>query len=429
MSSPSTTGPMRFSNAGPAMPATSIGSVAGPLMTRLVGAADVPADPLPADAALAAPAAAWRGAPVARLARSARRTRPCRAPCCRRVLSRAVLSSIVFRFGGELLHQLLADVAHDAAAELRHLAGDVEVGGDGALGAGRRQRLGLGGDVGGGVPPPAGVAALGPQLRPVVHVVTLDELGLTLELGGDGAELDLHDAAVHVALDLFELRTGHARRDALHVADHRPRLLDRSVHGEFVDELLCHRRRSSSVSMSAGEPAQGICSTRSGRTRIRRASALVAGLRQQVPHRLVETHRVAAPAVVRGHRDRRRRRRDGPPRLGGDERLVGEPDHDRRRAERTRGLEPAPHRRDLTVGPVGVVHLGGTGRQRDPVRPGDHQQRVRCPSRGPPLIARWATDRPPIVASSLCPPPVKRLPAPAASRIATVISLILSTGS
>ena len=50
MSSPSTTGPMRFNNAGPAMPATSIGSVAGPLMMRFVGAAVAAADPLPADA-------------------------------------------------------------------------------------------------------------------------------------------------------------------------------------------------------------------------------------------------------------------------------------------------------------------------------------------------------------------------------------------
>ena len=43
-------------------------------------------------------------------------------------------------------------------------------------------------------------------------------------------------------------------------------------------------------------------------------------------------------------------------------------------------------------------------------------------------MARWATERPAIVASSLCPAPVKRVPAPAASRIGTVTSLILSTG-
>ena len=97
-----------------------------------------------------------------------------------------------------------------------------------------------------------------------LHVVAFDELGLTLELGGDGAELDLDLAAVDVAFDLLELGTGKAGSDPLDVADDRPRLVDRPVHREFVDDLLCHRRRSSRVSMSAGDPLQGTSFTRSG---------------------------------------------------------------------------------------------------------------------------------------------------------------------
>jgi hypothetical protein len=53
--------------------------------------------------------------------------------------------------GRELVDELLADVAEDAATELGDLAGDVEVGHHGALGARGRQRLGLGVDVGLGV--------------------------------------------------------------------------------------------------------------------------------------------------------------------------------------------------------------------------------------------------------------------------------------
>ena len=40
-----------------------------------------------------------------------------------------------------------------------------------------------------------------------------------------------------VAVDFFECRPRHARRDALDVSEHRPRLLDRHRHREFVGQL------------------------------------------------------------------------------------------------------------------------------------------------------------------------------------------------
>ena len=61
------------------------------------------------------------------------------------------------------------------------------------------------------LPWPAGVAALGLEHGLVGGVVLLDEGGLALVLGGDRADLDLHHAAVLVALDLLELRAGQAR--------------------------------------------------------------------------------------------------------------------------------------------------------------------------------------------------------------------------
>src|SRR4029079_12246914 len=96
----------------------------------------------------------------------------------------------------------------------------------------------------------------------------LDELRLALELGGDGAELDLDLAAVDVAFDLLQLGTREAGSNPLDVTDDRPGLVDRSIHGEFVDDLLCHRRTSSKVSMSSGDPLQGTSSTRSALKRV-----------------------------------------------------------------------------------------------------------------------------------------------------------------
>ena len=99
----------------------------------------------------------------------------------------------------------------------------------------------------------AGVATLSLQDGDVVDIVARHELGLTLELCGDGAELQLHDAAVHLAFDLLQLGALHAWGDALDVGEHCPRLLDRAIDGELVHQWF-HRSRSSRVSMSATDP-------------------------------------------------------------------------------------------------------------------------------------------------------------------------------
>ena len=44
-----------------------------------------------------------------------------------------------------------------------------------------------------------------------------------------GPDLHLHDAAVLVALDLLQLGAGQARRDALDVGEHVPRLVDGTI--------------------------------------------------------------------------------------------------------------------------------------------------------------------------------------------------------
>ena len=94
-------------------------------------------------------------------------------------------SIIVFRLIGELIDQLGADVAENAAAELCDLAGDVQVGRDDDLRARGGEALGVGLDVGRRVAAAAGVAALALELGGVVLVVFLDEVGVALELGRD----------------------------------------------------------------------------------------------------------------------------------------------------------------------------------------------------------------------------------------------------
>ena len=69
------------------------------------------------------------------------------------------------------------------------------------------------------------------------RLVDLGELRRALVLRGDRADLHLHDAAVLVALDLLQLRAGQARRDALDVEQHLPRVLDRRAHSEAVCDL------------------------------------------------------------------------------------------------------------------------------------------------------------------------------------------------
>ena len=85
-----------------------------------------------------------------------------------------------------------------------------------------------------------------------------------LVLRGDRADLHLHDAAVLVALDLLQLRPGHARCDSLDVEEDPPRLLDGDVDTELVGDLHLGQPRgrrsarvtwrSSIVSTSAADP-------------------------------------------------------------------------------------------------------------------------------------------------------------------------------
>ncbi len=94
-----------------------------------------------------------------------------------------------------------------------------------------------GGDGGRGVALTARVAALRLEHHLVRALVRLDDARRTLVLRSDRPHLDLDDAAVLVALDLLELRTGHARRDALDVEQHLPRLVDRYVDAELILDL------------------------------------------------------------------------------------------------------------------------------------------------------------------------------------------------
>ena len=117
------------------------------------------------------------------------------------------------------------DVGHHAPAELGGPAGDRQVGHDLHPGA-VTLRFERGGDGGVGVALAPRVAALGAQDRLVAGVVLLDERRLALVLGGDRADLHLDDAAVLVAVDLLQLGARHAGRDALHVGEQLPGLVD-----------------------------------------------------------------------------------------------------------------------------------------------------------------------------------------------------------
>src|SRR5262249_22076807 len=88
-----------------------------------------------------------------------------------------------------------------------------------------------------GVALASGVAALGLDDDPARGLVGLDDARRALVLGGDGPDLDLDDAPELVALDLLELRPGHARRDALDVAQHVPGLLEGDLHPDLFFDL------------------------------------------------------------------------------------------------------------------------------------------------------------------------------------------------
>ena len=289
----------------------------------------------------------------------------------------ALLVEHLVQVVGELSHQLGADVAHDPPTELGDLAGDVQVGGDDHPGARGRQALGLGGDLGGGVAPPTGVAADALDRGGVVGIVAVEEVGLALELAGDRAEFHLHDAAIDLTFDLLELGSGEAGRDALDVGEDRPGLVDRSIDGELVDQLFCHRRRSSAVSISAGEPEHATSRTRSGRMRIsaRAPSSPLSGSRCQTERSSAD--RVASSAGVGRDGDRAGGVGDGAPGVGCDERLVGEADHDavgaearrrRRVAARTDVIWPSAHRSlATTVAPATCSPICQAGGDHEPV--------------------------------------------------------------
>ena len=108
-----------------------------------------------------------------------------------------------------------------------------------------------------------------------------------------------------------------------------PRLVDGHVHGEVVHEF--HRRRSSRVSMSAGLPGHATSGDEFGaipHAGPARPSSPLVGSRDHTV--AAQPHGVAAAAVVGGDADRASRRHaaTGAPRLGGDQRLVGQPDDD-----------------------------------------------------------------------------------------------------
>ena len=162
-------------------------------------------------------------------------------------------------------------------------------------------RLERGGDGGVGVALAPGLAALGPEHGAVRRLVLLDERGLALVLRGDGADLDLDDAAVLVALDLLQLGARQAGRDALDVGEHRPRPLDG------------HAPPGTRWSAPSLEVLHGVDVARPGRCTVPRArgraarrmsgaGALVAGRRAgAATRRAAEPHGVA--------RDGRRRSR------------------------------------------------------------------------------------------------------------------------
>jgi hypothetical protein len=73
--------------------------------------------------------------------------------------------------------------------------------------------------------------------------------------------------AQYNGVDLSEFCSGHARGDVFDISQGCPCLLDRNANSEFIFQL--HRPRSSTVSMSSGEPSQATRSTSSGLVRKR----------------------------------------------------------------------------------------------------------------------------------------------------------------
>ena len=239
---PATAGRARLATGAPAASSRSTGSGSG-LSTTLTDGPDVPAmrsaedadaDDDSADAAAAASSPARSTALDAAAPSDATSSGPCAAAAAPRSRAPppdadAVGGTAVARqhLGleavDELAEQLGRHVGHHAPAELGDLAGDGEVGA--TLTA---------------VPSPSGVSVAvivalalpwprvsrpSARARPGAPSSSRStNVAVPLYCAVIGPDLDLHDAAVLVALDLLELGAGHARGDPLDVGEHRPRL-------------------------------------------------------------------------------------------------------------------------------------------------------------------------------------------------------------
>ena len=191
-----------------------------------------------------------------------------------------------------------------------------------------------GGDGGRRVALAARVAALGLEHHLAVGLVGLLDLGHALVLRGDRADLDLHGAAVLVALDLGELRAGQARGDALEIEEHLPRLLDGHLDPELssiftgppaavVRDLRgCRRRRRSRCRCSRSSRRRRRAS--SARAPRRRASSMASGQRLRASLTGIARLRRRSVATASSPSAGRRRAAGRPPRA--DQGLVGQAD-------------------------------------------------------------------------------------------------------
>ena len=415
-------GARRLRIAGPATPARSTGSVSGPSILRTRAA--VPT------ARRRRVAGRWSAVDRRRPKRPPRRhrryrRRPARlqraggvtrvriAPClssgvglavgARRAVGPLVVEHRV-EVAGELRHQLLRDVAEDPASELGDPAGDVQIGGDDAAGAGGREALRLGGDLGGGVALPAGVAPLGLEHGAVPWVIAVDERRLALERRGDRAELDLDDP------DRRRPRSPRAGRRA------GTAIFSTSVitaQASSIGRLTVNSLTSCSA-IGAGPPrcrCQRLIrrTVSQRRDRVEGASPpwplrrLPSGAAARAPPAAAP---VAAHAGVGGHGERGVGGGDRTPRLG-DERLVAEGDHRPLRPEFGAAGQPSLERGGRAPPPFGVDDLddavGQVARTRSPSA-GTTTSTGPIPLASAASSARRSRLRPSISASSLCAP-------------------------
>jgi hypothetical protein len=128
---------------------------------------------------------------------------------------------------------------HDAAAELRGLAGDGELADDVAAGASGDPATRLAVTRPLAVPVPL-VSFAVPSMTAVGGVVATHEPRRSAVGHRHGAELDLDVALEVLAVALGERGTGHARREELHVLERLPRGVDVGRDDERVLQLHEH---------------------------------------------------------------------------------------------------------------------------------------------------------------------------------------------